>query len=185
MAMSVFGAAANPRVLDAVMRQTKLWRPKWDLPHFSTGQTYGAHTIVIVITSSRWANKTSRSPPPPPPPLCLYAQPRTKADRLEKIMRYVTDTNDLDAAGYARLPVGELDALMGVHRNSITNNIRDLGQSGRLETISHNVSLRSRQRRARLAVSQNAATSLDTLVLFETHYSRNTTRLRIAESKAA
>ncbi len=60
MAMSVFGANGNPRVLDCIMRRTKLFRrSKWDAVHHSNGQTYGEYTIAKAIASSRWANRTN------------------------------------------------------------------------------------------------------------------------------
>jgi len=58
LAMAVFGAAGNPRVMDCMMRQTRLYRPKWDEVHFAGGQTYGEHSIARALAASPWTNRT-------------------------------------------------------------------------------------------------------------------------------
>ena len=57
MSMCVFGAMGNPRVLDSAMRQTRLFRPKWDVRSSANGETYGEMTIGKALASSRWQNR--------------------------------------------------------------------------------------------------------------------------------
>lgn len=59
MAMATFGAGANPRVMDAVMRLTGLYRPKWDEVHYANGMTYGEGTIATAIMTSKWVRQVA------------------------------------------------------------------------------------------------------------------------------
>jgi len=60
--MAVFGSGGNPRVMDAAMRQTRLYRPKWDEIHDGDGSTYGQLTISRAIAASPWANRSCLVP---------------------------------------------------------------------------------------------------------------------------
>ena len=56
----------NPQLMDAMFRQTKLFRPeKWDTKHYNSGETYGEHTIAeaIAINKSNTQKNTRQSTP--------------------------------------------------------------------------------------------------------------------------
>ncbi len=38
--------------MDNMFRQSGLMRPKWDMPHYSTGETYGEHTLQKALSNS-------------------------------------------------------------------------------------------------------------------------------------
>ena len=147
MSMCVWGAKGNPTVLDQAMRQTKLFRPKWDR---SRGEeTYGQRTVSRAIASSRWSPTATRQPKT----VFIGTSGRgglSRADRQREIVRLVTVATERDAEGFARVPVGELATSLGVNRKTITRDLAGLEASGLLVTTCRNVSHLRRKRWARL-----------------------------------
>lgn len=47
--MLAFWCNRDSAVIDRLFRHSGLFRPKWDEPHFSDGETYGAHTVRRAI----------------------------------------------------------------------------------------------------------------------------------------
>jgi putative DNA primase/helicase len=47
-----FWFGRDPARMDRVFRSTALYRAKWDTCHYSTGETYGAHTVAVACSGT-------------------------------------------------------------------------------------------------------------------------------------
>jgi len=52
----------DPTVIDAIFRQSRLMRPKWDTRHYATGETYGQHTIAKALSGNKDTYTPRRKP---------------------------------------------------------------------------------------------------------------------------
>ena len=101
--------------IDSLFRQSGLYREKWDRVHYSTGATYGQHTIALAIsgTANVYAPPGGRRHQPPPEP------PEPQAILPETIMPDPQRRPEVDLSGYPLTDLGNAERLLARHGDDL------------------------------------------------------------------